>query len=78
MNKKWSKSIEVSEGLDKETVAFVNILCGFLNEALEGALEEVEDSFEDIDPMEVAGKHIKKRLSYMQDEGWISSWSDKS
>ena len=34
MNKKWSKSIEVSEGLDKETVAFIILLRDILKDYL--------------------------------------------
>ena len=52
----------------------VNIICNYLSGALEEAVKEVEmkeELEEEVDPIEVAQKHITKSLSYMQDEGWL-------
>ena len=52
----------------------IKIICGYLSEALEEALEEVEEKEmigEEFDSMEVAQKHLRKRLSYIEDEGWL-------
>ena len=51
----------------------IKIICGYLANALEEAIEEVEEKEmlgEDVDSMEVAQKHLRKRLSYIEDEGW--------
>jgi hypothetical protein len=52
----------------------VGIICNYLSGALEEAVKEVEmkeDLDEEVDPLDVAQKHITKSLSYMQDEGWL-------
>ena len=60
--------------IDPEGEELIKIICGYLASALEEAIEEVEEKEmlgEDFDSMEVAQKHLRKRLSYIEDEGWL-------
>lgn len=57
--------------ISPEGEELIRIICGFLSEALEDAIEE-SDSNEDTNPLEIAQRHISKRMNYMEDEGWFS------
>ena len=60
--------------LDPEAEEFIRVLCSFLSDALESALEEAEEteySYEEPDPLSLVQKHIAKKLDYMEAEGWI-------
>ena len=60
--------------IDQEGEELIRVLCSYLAEALEDALDEIdenEDWQDDVEPLDVAKKHISKRLDYMVDEGWI-------
>lgn len=65
---------KVVDEIDPEGEELIKIICGYLADALEEAIEEVDEREmlgEDFDSMEVAQKHLRKRLSYMEDEGWL-------
>jgi hypothetical protein len=60
--------------IDEEGEELLKIICGLIADALEEALDEVDEKeiiSEDVDPMQIASKHLNKRFSYLEDEGWI-------
>jgi hypothetical protein len=60
--------------IDPAGEELIKIICSYLSGALEEALEEVEEKelfSNDVDSMEIAQKHLRKRLSYIQEEGWL-------
>lgn len=67
------------DDLDEEDLEYIRTICGFLEEALQGALDEIEDEEspefpaeeEDVFLHNVIRKHVGKRLDYLQAEGWV-------
>ncbi len=61
------------EYINKEGEELIKAICNFLSDALEDALEEVEEKeiLEDVNPILIAQKHLAKRLSYIESEGWL-------
>jgi hypothetical protein len=68
------------DDLDEEDLEYIRTICGFLEEALQGALDEVHEeeygefSVEEDDDVflkKVIQKHVGKRLDYLQAEGWV-------
>lgn len=60
--------------IDPVSQEFIEILCTYFISALENAkeeIEEVEDLYEDIDPVEIIDKHFAKTQEYLKLEGWV-------
>ena len=58
------------EEITPEREELIKIICSYMSEALEAALEETQD-LEDDEQMNVISRHISKTLNYLTDEGWI-------
>ena len=61
------------EIIDEDGEELIKIICGFISNSLEEALEEVEERElldDDVDSITIASKHLNKCFSYMEAEGW--------
>jgi hypothetical protein len=60
--------------IDPEGEQLIRIICGYIADALEEALEEAEEIeyfYGEPDPVELVGKHVGKKLDYLKAEGWM-------
>ena len=59
--------------IDPEGEQLIRIICGYIADALEEALEEakeIEYFYGEPDPVELVSKHVGKKLDYLKAEGW--------
>lgn len=73
--------MEDIDDIDEEGEAIIRVICSYLSSALEGALEELdekEDTGSDTDWIEIARRHVSKKMDYLQNEGWIDGYEDVS